>query len=158
MEIKINYQLNEESETKSIFLSAEEYFDPIVSGETFEENGVPKYQETCKYIGCSSNDLKWDIIKIICDKGISIFRSQYLDGSRSMMTHSIDFDNSEEIIHSTELEKNNWHIIKMFKPQNGFWSVIMDSLVEETENSENVSKTFIVGKSKNDLNEFMKVN
>ncbi|OGU66979.1 MAG: hypothetical protein A2499_17485 [Stygiobacter sp. RIFOXYC12_FULL_38_8] len=156
MEIRISYKLKEHLEIKSLLLTPEEYFDPIEANESFEDNGVPRFNSTYEYIGLTAKELKWAIIKITCDKGISYLRSQYLDGDRSMMEHTIDYDGSEVIIHSNEIEKDKWHIIKIHKTLNSSWRVIMNVLIDDKPNSESDSKNYIVEMSKEDLFEFSK--
>jgi hypothetical protein len=157
MEIKITYFLKKEQETRTINLSPEEYFDPLEPGETFEENGVPTYQYTFDYIGCSANELKWSIEKISSSKGTRILRSQYLDGDRSMMEHIIDPDGSEEIIHSNQIEKDKWHIIRTYKSSNGSWSVIRNGLIDETSKAKQMSTEYEGDWSYEELKNFCEI-
>lgn len=156
MEIRISYKLIDHPEIKSLLLTPEEYYDSLEANESFEDNGVPRFNNTHEYIGLAAKKLKWSIIKITCDKGISYLRSQYLDGDRSMMEHTIDYDGSEEIIHSNEIEKDKWHIIKTHKTLNSSWQVIMNALIDDNPNSGYVSKNYIVEINKEDLFEFSK--
>jgi hypothetical protein len=131
MQIEITYLFRNSKDSQIIKLNPEEYFDPLEPGETFEEDGIPIYSDAFDYIGCSAHDLEWAIEKILSGKGKRIVRRQYLDGDRSMMVHVTEPDGSEEIIHSTEIEKDKWHIIRTYKSSNGSWSVIMNGLTDE---------------------------
>jgi len=64
MNITMTYQLETNSLPHTIELRPEEYFDPLEPEETYENDGVPAYQNAFEYIGCTPDDLKWAITNL----------------------------------------------------------------------------------------------
>jgi len=40
-------------------LTPEEYFDPLEPGETYQANGIPRFNETWEYLNIPRKSLKW---------------------------------------------------------------------------------------------------
>lgn len=58
-----------------------------------------------------------------------------LAGKRSLMHHTQQENDTEEIIHSTELGPACWHTIRTLKRPGKSWTVVMNSLTVERPNS-----------------------
>jgi hypothetical protein len=50
MNIRITYKLKNIDTIKSIYLTPEQYYDPIEKGQSFEENSIAKFGDTIDYI------------------------------------------------------------------------------------------------------------
>ena len=59
MEIQISYQTWDGREPVHLALSPEEYFDPLEPNETYEADGIPRYDHTWEYLDVPRERLKW---------------------------------------------------------------------------------------------------
>lgn len=129
MEIRIRYRRRDETDTRLLHLSPDEYFDPLEDGETYSVRSVAKYQDDFAYTPHPADELSWTVLEIVDGNSWWRVRTQLLDGKRSMMTHSEASDGDEEIIHTTEIRPGCCHIIRTFKQRGMSWTVLMNSLI-----------------------------
>src|SRR5262249_33987142 len=92
MEIQITYQTWESDEPVRMRLAPEDYFDPVEPGETYEENGIAKYNETWEYLSVPRASLKWSSERRSGTWFDTTFATQYMNGGRSWLTHRADPD------------------------------------------------------------------
>lgn len=132
MEIEIVYQTWECDEPVRVKLSAEAYFDPVGPGETYADNGIPRYDETWRYLDVPRSSLKWSSERRLGTWFDTTFTTQYMNGGNSWATHRIDPDGYEEIIHVSELDRRTCHIIRTVKTLvAGRWAVCLNTIVHD---------------------------
>src|SRR4051794_30373657 len=112
MEIEITFQTWDADGPVRLRLSPEEYFDPIDTGETYEEDAIAKYNYTFEHLDIAREKLKWTTERCVGTSQDRTIFTQYMDGGRSWMTHRVDPDGYEEVIHVTQLDRRTCHIIR----------------------------------------------
>lgn len=126
--IRITYQTHDDAKLVTIEVPPSEYYDPLESEtDTFELDGVPKHIDPHQFVPVHPDDLKLLIITEPQSSGHLELRVQYLDGLRSYCTHSIWPDGTEELIHTTDISSDMYHIIRTQKNRSGYWSVVMNT-------------------------------
>jgi len=126
--IRITYQTHDCAKPVTIELPPSEYYDPLESEtDSYERDGVPKHIEPHQFIPVHPDDLKLLIITEPQTDGHRELRIQYLDGLRSHCIHSIWSDGTEELIHTTDISPERYHVIRTQKDRNGYWSVVMNA-------------------------------
>ncbi len=131
MTIRIQYLRSGETAPRSIKLSPEEYFGPLEEGDTFSVDSVPRCQDAYEYTGQPADALRWTVVDVADNSEFRRMRTQLLDGTHSMMTHSLDSKGGEEIIHTTEICLGCWHTIRTLKEPGKAWTVVMSHLTPE---------------------------
>lgn len=130
MEIEIVFQTWDAESPVTLRLSPEEYFDPTEIDESYEEDAIAKYNHTWEYLNVSREQLKWTIERRVGTSDDRTIFTQYMDDGRSWMTHRVDPDGLEEMIHVTQLDIRTCHIIRTMKHFNsGRWAVHLNSLI-----------------------------
>jgi hypothetical protein len=130
--ILIRYLLRGESVPRVLELSPQEYFDPLNDGEILSVGSVPKHQDAFEYTGCRAHELYWTALEIREGETFWRVRTQFLDGLRSLMTHSSQSDGTEEVIHQTEIGPRCWHTIRTLREPGRAWAVVANNLTVET--------------------------
>ncbi len=126
--IRITYQTHDGIVPVTIEIAPSEYYDPLDSNAvSFELDGVQRYTAPHEYVPVHPDNLKLLIIIEPQTNGQRELRVQYLDGLRSHCMHSIWPDGTEELIHSTDITPETYHIIRTEKDRNGLWSVVMNT-------------------------------
>lgn len=120
--IRICYQLRSEDEPRWIELTAEEYFDPLQTGESHAADGIPRFHHAYEYTPHSADELKWTVLENGPIDG-SVIRTQFLDGRRSLMTHRIDADGHEELIHSAVVGEGGLLVVRTCRRPGESWAV-----------------------------------
>lgn len=129
MRIEIEYLQKDSDASKKISLLPEDYFDPLEDGEFFERDGIPRFNHDAEYISISNSRLVWSKLTIQgTDDDRTIVTNYYCDGE-TWMTHRIDPNGYEEIIHNTKIDRGTWHIIRTHKKKDGAWKVILNSVI-----------------------------
>lgn len=123
IQIRITYKKRKDPSLSSIDLNPEEYFDPLVEGENYQEAGIPKYNHTWEYLNEVINELEWTIEEISGTNEDRTIRTEFLTGGVNWMIHRKDKSGYEEIIHNTEIAANISHVIRTQKESEGFWTV-----------------------------------
>lgn len=130
MDIEIIFQTWDGDSPAKLRLPPEAYFDPIDPDETYEEDAIAKYNHTWEYLDVPREQLKWSTERRIGTSDDRIIFTQYMDGGRSWMTHRVDPDGYEEMIHVTQLDSRTCHIIRTVKlVVSGRWSVRLNSVI-----------------------------
>jgi hypothetical protein len=131
MRIEIIYQTRDGTAPVRLSLTPEAYFDPLGPGETYEADGVPRYNHTWQYLDVPPSRLKWSLEGRAGTGDDAKIRTQYLDGGRSWMTHRSDPDGSEELIHFNQLSEDRCHIVRTLKTEQGGWAVHYNAVIEK---------------------------
>ena len=126
--IRITYQTHDDATPVTIEVPPSEYYDPLESEtDSYELDGVPKHIAPHEFVPVHPDDLKLLIITEPQSNGKREIRIQYLDGLRSHCTHSVWPDGTEELIHSTDISPDVYHVTRTQKDRNGYWSVVLNS-------------------------------
>lgn len=131
MKIHIEFLRHDETLPRVLELSPEEYFDPLDEGEELSVNSVPKHLEEFTYTGFGAEDLRWAVLDISDGTVFKRIRSQFLDGLKSLMTHSLDSEGREEIIHQTEISPYCWHTVRTLREPGNSWAVVMNNIIKD---------------------------
>jgi hypothetical protein len=129
VEIQIVYQTWEGAEPIRLLVSPEDYFDPLAPGETYEADGIPRYNHTWEYLPVPRHELKWSVERRRGTWFDTTFFTQYLEGGRTWMNHRIDPDGYEEMIHHTQLSEDRCQIMRTCRTPNGVWAVSLNSVI-----------------------------
>jgi hypothetical protein len=132
MNIQIAYQTWDGTEPVWLTLTPEEYFDPLEPGETYEANGVPRFNHTWHYLPVPRERLKWSLERRQGTGDDTTFRTQYMGGGQSWMNHRLDPDGYEEIIHATQIAEDRCHIIRTCRVPGGQWAVSLNSVIRDS--------------------------
>ncbi len=154
MKIRIEYLRRDEAIPRVLELSPEEYFDPLDEGEELSVRSVPKYLQEFVYTGHNAEDLWWTVLNIIDGTAFWRVRSQFLDGLKSLMLHSVESDGSEEIIHQTEISPQCWHTIRTLKQPGKSWAVVMNNITNDQPGLPTGSQNFCGGWSFDQMKAF----
>jgi hypothetical protein len=131
MKILIEYLQRDEATPRVLELSPEEYFDPLDEGEELSISSIPKYCSVFVYTGLAACDLLWTVLEISDGTAFWRVRTQFLDGLKSQMTHSVDSDGTEEIIHQTEISPQCWHTIRTLREPGNSWALVMNNVTND---------------------------
>ncbi len=123
IQIKLMYKKRDDNIPVSIQLEPEAYFDRLESGENYQEDGVPKYNDAWEYLDVPVSELEWIMEEISGTTEDGIIRTELLKDGVNWMTHRKDESGYEEIIHNTEISPNISHIIRTHKDDEGIWTV-----------------------------------
>ncbi|VTR93119.1 Uncharacterized protein OS=Desulfosporosinus sp. OT GN=DOT_0185 PE=4 SV=1 [Gemmata massiliana] len=130
VQIQLVYQTWDGGAPVTKFLLPEEYFDPLEPGESYEVDGVPKYNHTWQYLDVPPRRLKWTVERRSGTADDTTIRAQYMDGGQSWMTHRSDPDGYEEMIHSTQIGDGRCHILRTCRTTGGGWVVHLNTVIE----------------------------
>ncbi|WP_018343851.1 hypothetical protein [Cytophaga aurantiaca] len=121
MKIEITYKYKNKTSVESVDLTAEQYFDPIDEDENYEDDSIPRYDQTVDYIievdsTITEEDLEYSILEIQdsieSDKSI---KTTYF-GNESQLLYRIDYDGFELIIQSIRVAENCIVVTRMERP------------------------------------------
>jgi hypothetical protein len=143
--IRITYMPKRGGSPGSVELAARDYYDSLAPGETYERDGIPRFDHAYRYTPCSPEELLWTVLDVNFLRGgaeRTVIRTQFLDGSRSMMTHRADADGYEEIIHSTQVDPGRWHHLRTVREPGRPWAVTLNSLTDERPGAKVASRDF----------------
>jgi hypothetical protein len=129
MNVLITYLVRNETESRVLELLPEAYFEPLDDLDvSWRIDDVPKHQDAFEYTGYLAENLCWTVLEIRDGNSLRRVRTQFLDGISSMMTHLVDPDGSEEIIHQTEVCAGCWHTIRTSRQAGKAWTVVMNEV------------------------------
>ncbi len=118
MKIEIIYKLKDSESTNVFELTPEQYFDPIIEGENYEDDSIAQFGDTIDYIkrvdkSITENDLDFSIIKIQGSlKSDSTLKTIYF-GNESELRYFVDYEGRELIIQSIRIAENCIVITRM---------------------------------------------
>ena len=124
--IRITYLLRSETTPRGMELSPEQYYDPLEPGQTYERGAIPRFHHAYQYTKHPADEHWWTVLENGPKPG-SVIRTQFLDGRRFMMSHRMDANGYEEIIHSTAVGEGGLLIVRTQKQPGQAWSVVSSS-------------------------------
>jgi hypothetical protein len=140
MKISIRYQCRDRT-LRVITLKPEEYFDPVESGESYEHDGVPKFDHAKDYLGFPSEELDWTELQLTETDNDQIIRTNFYSHGKSAMSQRKDSDGYEEIILETQIGESMSHIVRIYKDRTSEWKVIYNGIIENlTDSSQRETK------------------
>lgn len=128
MEIEIRYQLRGETQSRRLTLTPEQYFVPLPAGEPLTIRSTPRKLDVYEYTPFPATQLDWTCLEIKDNGAFWRIRTQFLDGARSMLEHTLDSDGREELIQSTELAPSVSHVVRILKEPGRNWTMIHNSV------------------------------
>jgi hypothetical protein len=134
MKIEVTYKLKDSESTKVFELAPEQYFDPIIEGENYEIDSIPKFGDTIDYIkivdlSITENKLDYSIIKIIDSiQSDSSLKTIYF-GNESELRYYLDSVGRELIVQSIRVAENCIVVTRMERDSlNSEWTNISYSI------------------------------
>jgi hypothetical protein len=127
--IEITYQLREASTPVSIRLTPEQYFDPLEPGESYDRDGVPRFDHAWQYLGVPLDRLMWTVLRRSGTAEPSVHRTDFFCDGRTWLLHRTDPDGYEELIHSTEFLDGSAHIIRTHRKPSETWTMNTNMLI-----------------------------
>ena len=108
MKITYKYKLFNSDKVYESLLTELEYFGPILIGEEYEKDAIPKYNDPRDYFPAyDKSNFEWGVLLITdsleSDKSI---RTEYFANGESQFTHRKDKDGFELIIQSFLISSN----------------------------------------------------
>jgi hypothetical protein len=130
MKIEVTYKLKDSQSINVFELTPEQYFDPIIEGENYEFDSIPKFGDTIDYIkrveiSITKNKLDYSIVKITGSvQSDSTLKTIYF-GNESELRYYIDYEGRELIIQSIRIAENCIVITRMERDNlNSEWTNI----------------------------------
>jgi hypothetical protein len=115
MHITLRFQKVDSQAPQELELSADQYFDPLEAGESFEKDGVPKFSNDWHYLRLEPSELLWSQLEVRGESHTKKYATQYSAGGQSVLVHRKDSDGWEEIIASTRLSPYQVHILRVHR-------------------------------------------
>jgi hypothetical protein len=132
IEIEIAYQLRNDDTPLSIALTPDQYFHSLEPGESYEKDGVPRYNHAWQYLGVSADRLTWTVLHRSGTTDSSVHRTDFFCGGRTWILHRSDGSGYEELIHSTELLDGSTHIIRIHKEPDEAWTMNTNVFIRDS--------------------------
>ncbi|TWU50690.1 hypothetical protein Poly51_39830 [Rubripirellula tenax] len=122
MAIKIDiwYRLRDADSDGHLSLTPESYFDPVDTHETYEQDGIPRFNFTWQYLDVPRDRLLWSIERRAGTEDDATFSTQYFDGGRTTVNHRSDPNGYEELIHAFDFG-GTYFTVRSFKQPDGRW-------------------------------------
>jgi hypothetical protein len=118
MTIEITYKHKNRESTNTFELTPEQYFDPVIEGENYENDSIAQFGDTIDYIkradsSITENELEYSILKIQGSiKTDSTLRTIYI-GNESELRYFVDYEGLELIVQSIRIAENCIVITRM---------------------------------------------
>lgn len=111
--IKLTYKKRSQESAASHTLEPQNYYDPIEPGESYESDGVPRFNRLCYFVSVAETELEW-VEAIVADvNGLTRTVEHFAPDGRFSMWQRTDPDGSGEICVTTRLDANRWHIARL---------------------------------------------
>ena len=121
--ISIRYQLRSEVTARELQISPEMYFDPLGSHETYEKDGIPRFDHAKDYLEHPAIDLAWTDLRVSGAAPDFCVHTQFLPDGQSFLCHRQDEDGHEEIINCTQQDPATCHILRVHKNPGQGWNI-----------------------------------
>ncbi len=126
--IQIRFARIGAQESESITLAPTDFFerrDPALDVHGFDlRDAVPRFDHAREYLDVDAAELRWTVLTVTGAADGYTIRTQFMQGGAGWMSHRIDADGAEELIHVARLDGGREHVIKTTKPTGGAWMVI----------------------------------
>lgn len=153
-QVAIRYKLKKGNKVYEIAIPNESYYDPIESGESYQEVGIARFQDPHQYLNVDPKELEWIVLVEPLEVGSKVFRYQYFDGIDSHMVHTKCPNEDEEIIHSFKLDDDRTIITRTLKRCGESWTTTSSLVMDRQENIKSLTSSIEF----NELLEFGRVN
>jgi hypothetical protein len=154
VKIQLAYQLWGSDNIAWVTLTPEQYFDPLEPGETYEADGIPRYNHTWQYLSVPRERLKWSLERREGTGDDTTFRTQYMAGGKTWMNHRLDPDGFEELIHCTQISATCCHIVRTRRGPTGAWTVSLISVIRDLPGGKQESTSYEEPWTFEQVNEF----
>ncbi len=127
MKVTYKYKTTNSQSIEEVILTEVQYFDPISKDEDYENDAIPKYNDSRNYCpDVSKSDFEW--IEITISESIksdTTIRTEYYCEGNSCMIYRKDKDGFELIIQSIMVKKELLYISRMERKNfNSLWENI----------------------------------
>ena len=115
MQIRYRYKLLNSDVVQTIVLNESEYYDPISDQENYEDDAIPKYNDSRNYQPeIDEAFFEWDEV-IISEsiKNDTVIKTEYFAEGKSHLTYRRDGDGYELIIQSFIVSSKEVYISRM---------------------------------------------
>ena len=115
MQIQYRYKLLNSERIQTIVLTESEYYDPIWDQENYEDNAVPKYNDSRNYQPEIDKMLfEWDELIIFGSiKNDKVIKTEYFAEGKSNLTYRNDANGYELIIQAFLISSKDIYISRM---------------------------------------------
>lgn len=148
MQIQIHYKCKSRSLPQVITLRPTEYFAALELGETYERDGVPKFDHARDYLDVSAEELEWTELQIRGTNQDQIRRTEVYSNGLSVMVHGIDTEGFEEIIIETSISELAVHKVHIYRKAESKWMMILNSVVESQPDGSEIENRIFPGERK----------
>jgi hypothetical protein len=124
--IEIHYKLRSGETPQRLVLAPEEYFGPLEEGETYEENGTPRYVHCEEYLGLEPRVLEWTR-KIVASGGhITTTIERFSADGLTRMGHRRDPGGGGELCVETLISRGCYHLVRLHldEAEDWVWSYV----------------------------------
>jgi hypothetical protein len=140
--IKITYKKRCQESSASYLLEPQNYYDQIEPGESFESDGVPRFNRLCYYVSVDETELEW-VEAIVSDiNGLTRTVERYAPDGRFSMWQRTDPDGSGEICVITQIDAKRWHIARMTITATGECEPNYIDIIEDLYNAAHCKERF----------------
>lgn len=133
MKIIITFRRKDNDADETTALKPEEYIDPIEPGETYENDAITRLDHTHDYLSLTPAELDWAQVDVRSDEKDfrRSWRTDYYSDGAVEVTQTTEMNEGvfdEEIIVSTSLGPNVYHVVRLYRRQSPHWSMTLNSV------------------------------
>lgn len=137
--IEISYKLRDGNTPVVLHLTPEQYYDTVEAGESYENDGVPRFDHAWQYLGIPIDRFDWTVLRLSGVMDSWVRRTDFFCKGRSWLLHRSDADGYEELIHNTELQDGSTHIIRIHRTPDGAWAMNTNVVIRKDGTEEDFS-------------------
>lgn len=130
MNVTIHYLVRGAPAPASICLHPGEYFDPLGPGESWDMDGVPRFNHARDYLP-PELDIAWTELEAPLSSGVSRVREVFSPDRRVTHWHRCDPDGSEELCVSSQLSPEATHIVRLQRESSEPWRLLFSVVITD---------------------------
>jgi hypothetical protein len=120
MSITISFQRRDSAVGEKQILAPEEFFDPLDAGETFEKDGVPRFNHDWYYLNLSPIDLAWSKLEVEVGTRLRTVYTEYFADGDAIVVFVREPSGWQEIIASTKINERQMHILRVHRSEDAW--------------------------------------
>jgi hypothetical protein len=133
MRIVLTFKERGERKPQVRTMTPEEYFDPLEPGETYSEEGVPKFNNLEEYIGLEPGFLEWIQVRVTDQLASRLVRTDYSPSGLNFLTYvreeCEDEPTYEELIINNQLDHNVCNIMRISRSDLEAWACHVNTII-----------------------------
>jgi hypothetical protein len=130
LHITIRYLVRGQLEPTSVSLAPLDFFDPLGRGETWENDGIPRFNHACEYLP-TSLDLAWTELESSTEAGVTSVREVVSPDRLVRHWHRVDPNGYEELCISSRLSAATTHISRLWRGTSEPWQLLFVSVITD---------------------------